>query len=60
VSQLVVGVDTSSFGWLGGTVTALFLACFVGWTWWAYAPRHRVRHEITSRLPLEGGDDERP
>lgn len=54
--QLLVSVDTSPVGALGGSLTALFLACFVGWAWWAYAPANRARHEAASRIPLDGGE----
>lgn len=56
MSQLVVGMDTAALGWLGGALTAAWCACFLGWTWWAYAPAHRARHDAASRLPLDGGD----
>jgi len=56
VSQLVIGMDTSPLGWLGGSLTGLFLACFVGWAWYAYNPANRAHHEAASRLPLEGDD----
>ena len=56
MSQLLVGVDASALGWLGGGLTALFLTCFLGWMGWAFSPTNRARHEAAARLPLEGGD----
>ncbi len=43
--------------WLMGVMTALFLACFIGWTAWAYARHNRERFEDAARLPLTTGDD---
>jgi cbb3-type cytochrome oxidase subunit 3 len=56
MSQLLVDMNTSSLGWLGGGLTALFLASFLGWTWFAYSPANRARHEAAGNLPLEGDD----
>ncbi len=42
--------------WMGtllGIMTAVFLACFVGWTVWAWLPRNRKNMEEASRLPLD-------
>lgn len=52
--QLIVGADTMPLGWLGGLLTAVFLACFLGWAWWAYRPANRARHEASGRIPFEG------
>ena len=38
--------------WIMGVTTILFVACFVGWTWWAYSDRNRERLEAAARLPL--------
>ena len=38
--------------WIMGATTILFLACFVGWTWWAFSSRNRARHEAAALLPL--------
>jgi cbb3-type cytochrome oxidase subunit 3 len=40
------------YGWLMGVTTVLFLACFVGWTWWAYSSHNRERMEAAARMPL--------
>jgi cbb3-type cytochrome oxidase subunit 3 len=45
-------------GWIMGAVTVLFLACFVGCTWWAYASRNRALLEEAARLPLTTGEDD--
>jgi len=39
-------------GWVMGAMTVLFLACFVGWTYWAYAGHNRENMERAARLPL--------
>jgi cbb3-type cytochrome oxidase subunit 3 len=43
--------------WIMGLTTALFLACFVGWTWWAYAKHNRHKFEDAAMLPFTTGDD---
>jgi cbb3-type cytochrome oxidase subunit 3 len=43
--------------WLMGAMTVLFIACFVGWTWWAYAARNRAMMEEAALLPLTTGED---
>jgi cbb3-type cytochrome oxidase subunit 3 len=45
-------------GWIMGVMTVVFLACFVGWTWWAFAKENRARFEEAALLPLTTGDDE--
>jgi cbb3-type cytochrome oxidase subunit 3 len=49
--------ETAQLGWVMGILTALFLACFVGWAWWAYSSRNRQLMEQASRMPLTDGDD---
>jgi len=44
-------------GWLMGVMTVLFLAVFIGWIVWAYAPRHRAALEECARLPLDDGGE---
>ena len=44
-------------GWIMGVTTALFLACFVGWTWWAFSARNRARMNAAALLPLSEDDD---
>ena len=46
----------AEFGWLMGLMTALFLACFVGWTWWAYSKNNRERMHEAALLPLAEDD----
>jgi len=43
--------------WIMGIMTILFVACFIGWTRWAYAEHNRERFEDAARLPLTTGDD---
>ena len=39
-----------------GLMTALFLACFLGWTWWAYLqPQPRTHGGGRAAAPLHGG-----
>jgi cbb3-type cytochrome oxidase subunit 3 len=42
----------AELGWLMGVTTALFLACFIGWTWWAFSHRNRERMAAAAWLPL--------
>lgn len=44
---------TPEMGVLLGAMTAVFLACFVGWTIWAWLPANRKNMEDAARLPLE-------
>jgi cbb3-type cytochrome oxidase subunit 3 len=44
--------------WVMGVMTALFLACFIGWTVWAYSAKNTQKFEDAARLPLTTGDDE--
>ncbi|HET9982173.1 MAG TPA: CcoQ/FixQ family Cbb3-type cytochrome c oxidase assembly chaperone [Longimicrobiales bacterium] len=48
--------ETARYGWLMGVLTVLFLACFVGWTWWAYESGNRERMDEAARLPLAEDD----
>jgi cbb3-type cytochrome oxidase subunit 3 len=43
--------------WIMGLTTALFLLCFMGWSWWAYAKHNRQKFEDAAMLPLTTGDD---
>jgi cbb3-type cytochrome oxidase subunit 3 len=38
--------------WIMGMMTALFLAFFVGWIWWAFSRRNREQLEAAAMLPL--------
>ncbi len=42
--------------WILGVTTVLFIACFLGWTWWAYSGANRERLEEAARLPLREDD----
>jgi cbb3-type cytochrome oxidase subunit 3 len=44
-------------GWIMGAMTVLFFACFIGWSWWAYAKHNRQKFEDAALLPLTTGDD---
>ncbi|HMV67541.1 MAG TPA: cbb3-type cytochrome c oxidase subunit 3 [Myxococcota bacterium] len=46
----------ASYGWLMSGITALFFVMFMMWTWYAYRPANRARHDEAARLPLQ--DDE--
>lgn len=54
---LQAGVRSIELGWLAGVMTAVFLAFFAGWTWWAFAKRNRARFEEAALLPLSNGDE---
>jgi len=44
-------------GWIMGIITALFLASFLFWVWYAWAGRNRARWEEASRLPFNDGGE---
>jgi cbb3-type cytochrome oxidase subunit 3 len=44
-------------GWIMGVMTVVFVVCFVGWTWWAFAKHNRQKFEDAAMLPLTTGDD---
>ncbi len=44
-------------GWLMGITTAVFLAAFAGWIWWAWSGRNRQALEEASRLPWNDGGE---
>jgi cbb3-type cytochrome oxidase subunit 3 len=39
-----------------GVMTAVFLVCFTGWTWWAYSRRNAAAMEDAARMPFDGAD----
>ena len=44
-------------GWLVGGMTLVFLATFLFWVWYAYAPKHREAMEEAGRMPfMDGGE----
>jgi cbb3-type cytochrome oxidase subunit 3 len=49
--------ENAQLGWIMGVMTALFLVCFVGWTWWAFARRNKAYMDEAGRMPLSDGDD---
>lgn len=49
---LAQGAALLDHGWVAGVVTAVFLACFLGWTWWAFSARNRGRMNEAAKLPL--------
>jgi cbb3-type cytochrome oxidase subunit 3 len=50
--------ETAQLGWAMGVVTAVFIVCFVGWTWWAYARRNKAFMEEAGRMPFSDGVDQ--
>ena len=49
--------QTVELTWIMGVMTVVFLACFAGWTWWAFRAGNRERMEHAARLPfMDGGD----
>lgn len=49
--------ESVSMGWLLGLMTLFFLAIFLGWTWYAYRPKHRALMEELGRMPFTDGGD---
>lgn len=49
--------ESVTLGWLLGVTTAIFIAAFLFWVWWAWAARNRARWEADSRLPLNDGGE---
>lgn len=43
----------TDLGWLMGLVTVGFVAIFVGWAAWAYAPGRKAQLDAAARMPLE-------
>ena len=50
--------QSAELGWLMGAMTVLFVACFLGWTWWAYSAGNRARMDEAAALPLTTGDEQ--
>ena len=48
--------EFARLGWMMGVTTALFLGCFIGWTWWAYSRHNRERMTAAAWLPLSEDD----
>lgn len=51
------GAETAQHVWVMGAMTVLFLACFLGWTWWAFARGNRSRMDEAALLPLTVEND---
>ena len=47
------GVSTVSGTWIMGVMTGLFLAVFVGFGLWAWAPGNKAAMEAAGRIPLD-------
>ncbi len=56
MSQLMNGAQTWDLSILGALLTTTFMVFFLGWTYWAYAPSQREKHEASGRMPLDGGE----
>ena len=50
--------ESAQLGWIMGLMTALFLACFVGWAWWAFSRRNKAYMEEAGRMPFNDGVDQ--
>jgi cbb3-type cytochrome oxidase subunit 3 len=50
--------ETARLGWVMGVMTAVFLLCFVGWTWWAFSRRNRALMEEAGRMPFSDEVDQ--
>jgi cbb3-type cytochrome oxidase subunit 3 len=50
--------ETARLGWVMGVMTAVFLLCFMGWSWWAFSRRHRALMEEMGRMPLSNEVDQ--
>lgn len=46
---------SAEFGWIGASITLLFLTLFVAWTVWALWPGNRQKFDDASRMPLDDG-----
>lgn len=57
MSVIKVAGELVQGGEVMGVMTLVFLGFFVGWAWWAYAPKNRTQMEKYGRMPLDGGDD---
>lgn len=58
MNPVIAGAAASvSMGWLAGLMTIVFLACFLGWVWYAYNPQRRELMDEAARIPfLDGGE----
>ena len=53
---LEMAAENVHLGWLMGIMTVFFLVSFLGWVWWAYAPRRKAMMEEVARMPFSDGD----
>lgn len=44
-------------GWIMGVMTAVFLAAFLGWVWYAYTPRHKELMDEMAQMPFSDGGE---
>ena len=51
------GAALVGHAWLLGVTTVLFVACFLGWTWWAYSSANRERLDEAAWLPLREDEE---
>ncbi|HTS89098.1 MAG TPA: hypothetical protein VMG41_11450 [Gemmatimonadales bacterium] len=54
---LTAAAESVRLGWLLGVTTAVFLAGFLFWIWWAWSAQNKARWEADSRLPLNDGGE---
>lgn len=47
---------TTSGDLLLGVMTALFLAFFLAWAFWAWSPKNRALMNESAKMPLDEGD----
>lgn len=48
--------ESAQYGWVMGVMTAVFICCFAGWTWWAYSARNRRAMTEAAMLPFTTED----
>lgn len=49
--------STVENGWIMGGTTIFFLAVFIGWGIWAWAPWNRKNMEAAALLPFDDGGE---
>ncbi len=57
MNPLKAAATTAAYGWVMGVMTAVFLAVFVGWAWWAWRPANRRAMDEAAMLPLNDGGE---
>jgi cbb3-type cytochrome oxidase subunit 3 len=50
--------QSAQFGWVMGVMTVVFIAVFLAWTWYAWAPSNRQLMRDMAAMPLNDGGDE--